>query len=84
MRLHYDLCHTSYFLSNPSLAAPELLPHRLQHPIWKLEGRKMADGVWKGVYPKVFERSCQLSLYKFFDLSTPSSNYEKGHDGGKK
>ena len=32
----------------------------------------MADGVWKWVYPKVFRRSCQLSLNKFFDRSTPS------------
>ena len=32
----------------------------------------MADGVWKGVYPWVLGRSRQLSLNKFFDLSTPS------------
>ena len=32
----------------------------------------MADGVWKGVYPKVFGRSCQLSQNKFFDPSAPS------------
>ena len=25
-------------------------------------GPKMADGVWKGVYPEVFERSHHLSL----------------------
>ena len=42
----------------------------------------MADGVWKGVYPKVFGRSKQLSLNKFFDPSTPSMR--KGCDGGKK
>ena len=32
----------------------------------------MADGVWKGVQPKVFGRSRQLLLNKFFDPSTPS------------
>ena len=32
----------------------------------------VADGVWKGVYPWVFGHSKQLSLYKFFDPSTPS------------
>ena len=35
----------------------------------------MAEGVWKG-------RSKQLSLNKFFDLSTPSMR--KGRDGGGK
>ena len=33
---------------------------------------KMANGVWKCVYPEVFEHSKQLSLNKFFDPSTPS------------
>ena len=45
----------------------------------------MADGVWKGVYPKVFGHSKQLSLNKSFDPSTPSMR--KGRDGenrGKK
>ena len=32
----------------------------------------MADGVWKGVQSSVIGRSDQLSLIKFFDLSTPS------------
>ena len=41
----------------------------------------MADGVWKGVYPQVFGRSKQLSLNKFFDLSTPFMR--KGRDGEK-
>ena len=41
----------------------------------------MVDRVWKGVYPKVFGRSKQLSLNKFFDPSTPSMR--KGRDGGK-
>ena len=41
----------------------------------------MADGVLKGVYPKVFGRSQQLSLNKFFDPSTRSMR--KGCDGGK-
>ena len=31
----------------------------------------MADGVRKGVYPKIFGHSKQLSLNKFFDPSTP-------------
>ena len=39
----------------------------------------MADGVWKGVYPKVFGRSRQISQNKFFDPSTPSMR--KGCDG---
>ena len=42
----------------------------------------MAEGVWKGVYPWVCERSKQLSLNKFFDPSTPSMR--KGRDGGGK
>ena len=42
----------------------------------------MADKVWKGVNPWVFGRSRQLSLNKFYDLSTPSMR--KGRDGGKK
>ena len=41
----------------------------------------MADGIWKGVYPQVFGRSKQLSLNKFFDLSTPAMR--KGRDGEK-
>ena len=32
----------------------------------------MADGVSKGFYPKVFGQSRQLSVIKFFNLSTPS------------
>ena len=42
----------------------------------------MADGVWKGIYPKVFGRSKQLLLNKFFDPSTPSMR--KVDDGEKK
>ena len=42
----------------------------------------MADGVWKGVYPQVFGRSKQLSLNKFFYLSSPSMR--KGSKGGRK
>ena len=45
-------------------------------------GPKMADRVWKGVYPLVFGRSKQLSQNKFFDPSTPSMR--KGRDGGKR
>ena len=32
----------------------------------------MADGVWKGVWPKGFGRSKQLLLNKFFDSIIPS------------
>ena len=45
----------------------------------------MADGVWKGVQPRVIGHFEQLLLNKFFDPSTPSMR--KGHDGeenGKK
>ena len=41
----------------------------------------MADGVWKGVYPRMFGHSKQFSLNKFFDPSTPSMR--KGRDGGE-
>jgi len=41
----------------------------------------MAEGIWKGVNPKVFGRSKQLLLNKFFDPSTPSMR--KGRDGGE-
>ena len=41
----------------------------------------MADGVWKGVYSKVFWRSCQLSQNKFFDTNTHSMR--KVYDGKK-
>ena len=43
----------------------------------------MADGVWKGVYPKVFGHSRQLSLNKFFDPSTPSMRKGRGGERGK-
>ena len=49
---------------------------------WPPGGPKMADGVWKGVYPYVFGHSKQLMLNKFFDLSTPY--IRKGCDGEKK
>ena len=42
----------------------------------------MADGVWEGVYPKVYERFRQLSLNKSFNPSTPSMR--KGCDGEDK
>ena len=45
-------------------------------------GPKMADRVWKGVYPKVFRRAHQLLLNKFFDPSTPSMR--KVDDGEEK
>ena len=42
----------------------------------------MADSVWKGVYPWVLGRSCQLLLNKFFDPSIPSMR--KVDDGKRK
>ena len=48
-------------IENTSLAAKGALAHRLQrlqNPIWPPEGPKMADRVWKGVYPYVFGPSC--------------------------
>ena len=32
-------------------AAQPATPHRLQNPKWPPGGPKMAEGVWKGVYP---------------------------------
>ena len=37
--------------SNTSLVVKGLLAHRLQNPKWPPGGPKMADRVWKGVYP---------------------------------
>ena len=31
--------------------SPHATPHRLQNPKWPPGGPKMAEGVWKGVYP---------------------------------
>ena len=45
-------------------------------------GPKMADGVWKGVNPKVLGRFKQLLLNKFFDPSSPSMR--NGRNGEKK
>ena len=59
--------------------SPPATPHRLQNPKWPPGGPKMADGVWKGVQPKVIGHFKQLSLNKFFDTSTPSMR--KGCDG---
>ena len=42
----------------------------------------MADGVQKGVYPKVFGCCKQLSQNKIFDPSTPSMR--KVNDGEEK
>ena len=42
----------------------------------------VTNGVWKGVYPKVFGHSKQLLLNKVFDPSTPSMR--KGCDRGEK
>ena len=30
---------------------PPAAPHHLQNQKWQLGGPKMADGVWKGLYP---------------------------------
>ena len=41
-------------ICNTSLAAPGARAYRLQclqNPKWPTGGRKMADGVWKHVYP---------------------------------
>ena len=57
------------------------LAHRLPNPKWLPGGPKIANGVWKGAYPKVFGRSKPLLLNKFFDTSTPSMR--KGHDEKK-
>ena len=45
-------------------------------------GPKMAAGVWKCVYPQVFEHSKQLLQHKFFDPSAPPMR--KVDDGEKK
>ena len=34
----------------------------------------MANGVWRGVYPRVIGHCKQLLLNTYFDLSTPSMN----------
>ena len=47
-------------------------PPQLQNPKWLLGAPKMADGVWKDVYPYIFGHSKQLLLNKFFDPSTPT------------
>ena len=49
---------------------------------WHLEGPKMAERVWKGVYPLVLGHSCQLLQNKFFDPSPPS--IRKGRNGEEK
>ena len=44
--------------SNTSLAAKGALAHRLQrlqNPKWPLGDPKMANGVWKDVYPKFLD-----------------------------
>ena len=62
-----------------SLAPKGALAYHLQKPKWPPGGPKMADGVWKGVYPKDSGHSKQLSQNKFFDPST--SFMRKGRDG---
>ena len=61
-------------------SSPAML-YCMQNPICPPGGLKMAEGVWKGVYPNVFGHSKHLSQNKFFDPSTPSMR--KGYDGGK-
>ena len=51
----------------------------LQNPKGPLWGPKMADGVWIGVYPKVFGHFRQLLLNKYLYPSTPSMR--KGPNG---
>ena len=68
--------------STGSTHSPHAMRLRLQNPKWPLEGPKMADGVWKDVFPYVFVRSHQLSINNCFDPSTPFMR--KGHNGGKK
>ena len=69
-------CNVKIFLPmstnvNTSLAGKGALAHRLQsHTAWKIQngrqgGPKMADKVWKGVYPLLFGHSRQLSLISF-------------------
>ena len=53
-----------------------------RNPKWPPGGPKMANGVWKGVFPWVFGCTKQLSLNKFFDPSTPSMR--KVDDGEKR
>ena len=52
--------------------SPPAMPHLLLNPKWPLGVPKIADGVWKVIFPYVFERSNQVSLSNFFDLKTPS------------
>ena len=59
--------------------SPPATLHHLENSKWPLGGPKMANGVWKGVYPYVFRHSKLLSLNKFFDPSTPSMR--KGDSG---
>ena len=81
------LCFSiSYYQDQPSgeegTRSPPATLHRPQNQKWRPGGPKMADGVWKGVYPYIFGRSKQLSQNKFFDPSTPSMR--KGDSGEKK
>ena len=47
-------------------------------------GPKIADGVWKEIYPKVFGCSRQVLLNKFLNLSTPLPSIRKWPLGGPK
>ena len=50
------LVHKNFWVKNKidtSLVAEGILTHRLQNPKWPPGGPKMADGVWKGVQPKI-------------------------------
>merc|ERR1711942_374612 len=58
--------------------SPPATPYRLQNPKWPPGGPKMADRVWKGVYPWVFGHSPQLLQKKFFDPR--SRSMRKGCD----
>ena len=51
VRYMQHLVHVWPIYMNISLASPGALAHCLQNQKWSLGGPKMAEGVWKGVYP---------------------------------
>ena len=66
--INYVMCDVSKIsvVDDTSLVAKGALAHRLQ----RLENPKWPPGVWKGVYPKVFGRSKQLSLREASELTS--------------
>ena len=70
-------------LLNTSLAAKGALTNRLQRrTACKIQNGRQGAPKWQRGSGKVFGRSRQLSLNKFFDPSTPSMR--KGRDEEKK